>query len=196
MRYPPERRDETRSKIVGSAKRLFNKHGFESVSIDDIMAAAELTRGGFYRHFDSKSELFIEALDCFFTSPECGKGWEGEVGPRIVGAYLSQQHRQNLESSCPMSALAGDVARTGPEVKKAYENALNAMIAHLQRDAGESGRPDRKTALAIAALCIGGVVVARASQDLAEEMCAAAKEAALALGGWNDSDARAEGPGA
>ena len=198
MPYPPQHRDETRTKIVRSAQRLFNRRGFDAVSIDDIMAAAELTRGGVYRYFESKGDLYAEAMDCFFTNPECGNRWDGvqvdpsrgEIGAQIVRAYLSRQHHQDVEDSCPMVALAGDVARTGPVVKKAYENALNAMIEHLQTDAGADGRPDRNTALSIAALCIGAMIVARASEGLAEEVRAAAKATALALGGWRDLDAQ------
>jgi hypothetical protein len=85
-----------------------------------------------------------------------------------------------------MVALPGDVARSGASAKRAYENALKAMIEHLQADAAETGKPDRSTALAIAALCIGGMVIARASDDLAiaDEVRDAAMATALKLGGW------------
>jgi hypothetical protein len=120
-------------------------------------------RGGFYRYFESKSDLYAEAMDCFFTNPECGNKWEGvqvdpgkgELGAQIVRAYLSRQHHEDVENSCPMVALVGDAARTGPEVRRAYRQALEAMIAHLQLDPGGEGPPDRQTALAITALCIG-----------------------------------------
>lgn len=194
MPYPHGHRDETRTRIVRSAQRLFNVQGFEAVSIDQIMAAAELTRGGFYRYFDSKADLYAEAMDCFFTNPACGNRWEGvevdpakgDVGPQIVRAYLSRQHFEDIEDSCPMVALPGDVARSGANAKRAYENALKSMIEHLQADAAAAGRPDRTTALAIAALCIGGMVIARASDDLAvaDEVRDAAMTTALALGGW------------
>jgi TetR/AcrR family transcriptional repressor of nem operon len=195
MPYPTGHRDQTRARIVRSAQRLFNMHGFEAVSIDRIMGEAELTRGGFYRYFGSKSDLYAEAMDCFFTNPAWGNRWEGvevdprqgALGPQIVRAYLSRQHFQDREDSCPMVALPGDVARSGAKAKQAYETALEAMIAHLQIDAGPAGRPDRTTALAIAALCIGGMVIARASDDLAvaDEVRDAALSTALALGGWS-----------
>jgi len=194
MPYPQGHRDETRTRIIRGAQRLFNAHGFEAVSIDQIMAAANLTRGGFYRHFSSKSDLYAEAMDCFFTNPACGNRWEGvevdpargPVGPQIVRAYLSRQHFQDIEDSCPMVALPGDVARSGVNAKRAYENALLAMIEHLQSDTPRTGQPDRETALAIAALCIGGMVIARASDDLAvaDEVRESALRTALALGGW------------
>jgi AcrR family transcriptional regulator len=179
---------------VRSAQRLFNVKGFEAVSIDQVMAGAQLTRGVFYRYFASKSDLCAEAMDCFFTNPACGNRWEGvqvdpakgAIGPQIVRAYLSRQHFQDLEDSCPMVALPGDVARGGAKAKRAYEKALEAMIEHLQADAAATGRPDRAAALAIAALCIGGMVIARASDDLAvaDEVREAAMATALSLGGW------------
>jgi len=194
MPYPQGHRDATKTKIVRSAQRLFNVYGFEAVSIDQIMEAADLTRGGFYRYFASKSDLYAEAMDCFFTNPACGNRWEGvqvdpargPVGPQIVRAYLSRQHYQDIEDSCPMVALPGDVARSGPAAKRAYENALHAMIAHLQADAAVTDKPDRAASLAIAALCIGGMVIARASDKLsiADEVREAALATALALGGW------------
>jgi len=196
MPYPQGHRDETRTKIVRSAQRLFNTQGFDAVSIDQIMAGAQLTRGGFYRYFQSKSDLYAEAMDCFFTNPAWGNRWEGvevdpsggAIGPQIVRAYLSRQHFQNIEDSCPMVALPGDVARGGANARRAYETALKAMIGNLQVDAAASGQPDRTTALAIAALCIGGMVVARASDDLAiaDEVREAAMATALAPGGWGD----------
>jgi len=193
MPYPQGHRDEIRTRIIRAAQRLFNVRGFDAVSIDQIMAAANLTRGGFYRYFESKSDLYAEAMDCFFTNPACGNRWEGvevdpakgAIGPQIVRAYLSRQHFQDIEDSCPMVALPGDVARSGTNAKRAYENALKAMIEHLQIRT-ENG-PDRTTALAIAALCIGGMVIARASEDLAiaDEVRDAAMTTALALGGWS-----------
>jgi AcrR family transcriptional regulator len=199
MPYTPEHRARTRTRIVRSAQRLFNQHGFEGVSIDQIMAEAKLTRGGFYRHFATKSDLFAEAMDCFFTNPECGNRWEGvqvdpargAVGPQIVRAYLSRQHFQDIEDSCPMVALPSDVARSNDNVKRAYEAALSAMVAHLQTDAPATGHPTRAEAMAIAALCIGGMVAARASEHLAlaDEIREAARTAAMALGGWTEFDA-------
>jgi AcrR family transcriptional regulator len=41
------------------------------------MADAGLTRGGFYSYFDSKSDLYAEALACFFTDPNWKSHWEG-----------------------------------------------------------------------------------------------------------------------
>src|SRR5215472_9707585 len=121
MPYAAGHREQMRRKIVDSARRLFNRHGFENVSLAQIMAGAGLTHGGFYSYFDSKSDLYSEVLGCFFTDPNWKNCWEGvevdlastEAGPQIVSAYLSRQHFENVENSCPMVALPSDVTRSG-----------------------------------------------------------------------------------
>ena len=84
MPYPAGHRERVRNRIVESARRLFNRSGFESVSVDSIMAHAEMTRGGFYSYFKSKSDLYAEVLGCFFTDPNWKSRWEG-VQVDLVG---------------------------------------------------------------------------------------------------------------
>src|SRR4030066_45390 len=62
MPYPKEHKQRSRQRILDSAYRLFSRRGFEAVAIDDIMADAGMTRGAFYAHFSSKSELYQQAL--------------------------------------------------------------------------------------------------------------------------------------
>jgi len=57
---------------------LFNRHGFEDVSIDMIMKAASLTRGGFYNHFKTKEALYAEAVDSFLMGR--GAEWREDAG--------------------------------------------------------------------------------------------------------------------
>ena len=73
MPYPAGHRDEVRNQIIGSARKLFNRSGFDNVSVDQIMADAGLTRGGFYAYFKSKSDLYAEVLSCFLTDPNFGQ---------------------------------------------------------------------------------------------------------------------------
>src|SRR6187549_726207 len=65
MPYAADHKEKTRARIVDSARVLFNRHGFESVSIDDVMKNAGLTRGGFYHHFTSKQSLYAAAVSSF-----------------------------------------------------------------------------------------------------------------------------------
>jgi TetR/AcrR family transcriptional regulator, transcriptional repressor for nem operon len=75
MPYSAAHRSSVSTKIINSAWRLFNRFGFESVSISQIMAGAQLTHGGFYTYFKSKSDLYAEVLNCFFTDPQWENCW-------------------------------------------------------------------------------------------------------------------------
>jgi AcrR family transcriptional regulator len=185
-----------RAKIIDSARRLFNRHGFDNVSIHQIMAGASLTHGGFYTYFRSKSDLYSEVLGCFFTDPNWKNCWEGvevdlssgDVGPQVVRAYLSDQHFDDVENSCPMVAVPSYVARSSKGVRRAFERVFNAMVSVLERSLVEKKSPRRRqTAQATAALCIGGMIVARAVADpnLAIELRTACEAVALQLGGWD-----------
>jgi TetR/AcrR family transcriptional repressor of nem operon len=198
MPYPAGHRNSVKVKIVSSARRLFNRHGFENVSISQIMAGAGLTHGGFYGYFKSKSELYSEVLGCFFTDPQWKSRWEGvhvdllssDAGPQVVRAYLSRQHFEDVENSCPMTALPTDVSRSGRGPKTAFETIFQAMVRVLEGSSIRNGRPRprRKAAQAIAALCVGGMVVARAMvhRAVADELREACMAVALNLGGWDN----------
>jgi TetR/AcrR family transcriptional repressor of nem operon len=195
MPYPAGHRSAVKKNIIESARKLFNRHGFESVSLNQIMAGAGLTHGGFYSYFKSKSDLYAEVLGCFFTDPEWKSCWEGvhvdlsstDVGPQVVRAYLSRQHFEDVENSCPMVALPTDVARSGVSAKRAFETVFKAMVSVLERSLVQNGRRRRTTAQSIAALSIGGMIVARTMVDraLADELRMACTAVALDLGGWN-----------
>jgi TetR/AcrR family transcriptional regulator, transcriptional repressor for nem operon len=194
MPYPAGHTVEVKAKIVQSARRLFNRHGFDNVSIGQIMAGAGLTHGGFYSYFKSKSQLYAKVLGCFFTDPEWKSCWEGvkvdlassNVGPQVVRAYLSRQHFEDVENSCPMVALPTDVSRCDQSAKRAFETVFHAMVSVLERSSIQNGRPRRVTAQATAALCVGGMVVARAmvNRAAADELREACMSVALKLGGW------------
>lgn len=194
MSYPAGHRATVRKKIVDSARKLFNRHGFESVSLHQIMAGAGLTHGGFYSYFKSKSDLYVEVLGCFLTDPDWKNVWDGvhvemaaaDVGSQVVQAYLSRQHFDDVENSCPMVALPTDVARSGANAKRAFETVFHAMVSVLERSLETEGAQRRATAQGIAALSIGGMIVARTLVDraAADELRAACLDVALGLGGW------------
>jgi TetR/AcrR family transcriptional regulator, transcriptional repressor for nem operon len=200
MPYPAGHRTEVKEKIIDSARRLFNRHGFDNVSVSQIMAGAGLTHGGFYSYFKSKSDLYAEVLDCFFTNPNWKNCWEGikvdrlspDVGAQVVRAYLSRQHFESVEDSCPMVALPSDVTRSSKTVKRTFETVFQAMVRALENSMPQNGQPRHNTAQATAAMCVGGMIVARAMVDraLADELRDACMAVALKLGGWNNGSSK------
>jgi TetR/AcrR family transcriptional regulator, transcriptional repressor for nem operon len=197
MPYPAGHSKLMRKKIIDSARKLFNRYGFDHVSIKQIMAHAGLTHGGFYSYFESKGDLYSEVVGCFFTDPEWKSCWKGvkvdlsstDVGPQVVRAYLSRQHFEDIENSCPMVAIPSDVARSGRSAKQAFETVFQAMVSVLERsfDQNRFGKNLHRQAQATAALCVGGMVVARSMVDraVADDLRAACMAVAHQLGGWD-----------
>jgi TetR/AcrR family transcriptional repressor of nem operon len=191
MPYPTGHRLATREKIIDSARRLFNRRGFDNVSVKQIMAGAGLTHGGFYGYFRSKSALYTEVLGCFFTDPKWQRRWKGvrvdlaarDACSQIIRAYLSRAHFDDIENSCPMVALPTDVQRNGQPVRQAFETVFLAMVNVIERNMHGRRTRRRQTARAISALCIGGQVVARAlcNESVADELREACMGAALGL---------------
>jgi TetR/AcrR family transcriptional repressor of nem operon len=141
MPYAPEHKQQTRERIVGAAARLFNRGGFAEVTIGEIMTAAGLTHGGFYRHFSSKEELYGEAVR-HFLKKEVPERWQKRLADArlpdqrfarfVVDAYLSRDHLQDVDGSCPLVGLSSDVARSSGGVKSAYREIAQTMVRCLQ----------------------------------------------------------------
>jgi AcrR family transcriptional regulator len=174
---------------------LFNRHGFAGVSIDDVMAHAGLTRGGFYTYFRTKADLYAEAIRHSLAETPWSR-WDGmsvdfaarDAAAQVVRAYLSGQHFEDVDGSCPMVTLPGEVARGDRVVRAAFERVFQSMAGLFEETLRREGRPDRRRALAIAGICVGAMVVARSvlSRELAESIREAARVTALELGGWKD----------
>src|SRR5262249_48913028 len=202
MPYSPEHRQRTRKRIVRSAMVLFNRHGFESVSIDDVMRHAGLTRGGFYRHFETKSALYAEAVSLSLAETPWSR-WDGvdvdfsahDAAAQVVRAYLSRAHLEDVDGSCSMVALPSDVARAPSRVKTAFESRFRARVARFEESVRARGNAARDTALAVAGICVGGMVVSRAVDDseLGDALRRAVMRVALRLGGWS-KEARRPSP--
>jgi TetR/AcrR family transcriptional regulator, transcriptional repressor for nem operon len=187
MPYTATHKLQTRQRILESARRLFNSKGFDAVSIGEIMENAGLTHGGFYRHFKDKDELYAEAVR-WFLCEEAPKPWQRprrnahkRRAERIVDAYFSLDHFDDRENCCPLIALPSDAARSGDGVKAAYQDVLQKLLALFQADL--SGPAARERALALAALCIGGLAAARGVTDpgLAQELRQAAYQQAQTM---------------
>lgn len=191
MPYPAGHKERIRARIVDAARRLFNRNGFEQVSIDQIMAAADLTRGGFYHYFESKDALYAAAVTSFRAcSPFAVRVAQVEPDQRepralarmLVKLYLSDEVLDDPDQHCPLYALPSDVARAGLSPQKAYTELIRGIAnVHL---AALQGEPDAaQRAQAIVSLCVGGMVLARTTHDpeLRQSLRAAALRQALEL---------------
>ena len=157
-RVSREQADHNRTAITEASARLFREHGVDNVSVAELMAAAGLTHGGFYGHFDSKEELAGEA--CRWAFGRSAERWKKRIAdkddPSVARAaltdnYLSSQSRSGPEGSCPATSLASDVARKTADapIRAAYVAGLEELLKILAsvQDTGAS-RGDREAAMA------------------------------------------------
>ena len=170
MRRSREATAESKARIVATASRMLRRRGLEGASIADVMEAAGMTHGGFYKHFSSKDELnaaavraaFAEIADRF-DARECEKGSDAAIAA-YVDEYLSSAHLERPEFGCPVAALGADAGRRPQALAPEFKAGAEALIDRLSRFEG-NGRTDaaaRARAIRRLAMLVGAVVVARA----------------------------------
>ncbi len=172
MRYDAEHKSRTRERIVKSASRQFRAKGLDHPGVADLMKASGLTHGGFYKHFRSRNDLLAEAIEeslrdireqllaAAKASPP-GEGWK-----EIVKRYLSIEHCKRADTGCPIAALAPEIARTAPAVRRRIADSLkkhrDAIVPFMPgRDPAEQ---ERNFFIAFTAMA-GAVSLARTMAD-------------------------------
>jgi TetR/AcrR family transcriptional repressor of nem operon len=137
VRYSPEHKAENHEKILAMAARSFRENGGDSSGIGTVMKKAGLTKGGFYRHFKSKDDLFVEAVARAFD--EMGRGMlevaksapEGQALRAVIEHYLSPRHANSPGMGCVFSALGPELARKPLSVRKRIEASREAYRERL-----------------------------------------------------------------
>lgn len=179
MRVGREKFAENRARILNVACDLFREKGFDGIGVADIMKAAGLTHGGFYRHFDSKENLAFEASRVLVEKTrlrwlEIVDTAEGDPLEALLLHYLS---RRNLQSrACVFASLVQEVSRQGAGLQSTFSGGLTDLAAVLAGIvAGETPQARRATALATLSAMMGAVILARAMDDadMADEFLAA-----------------------
>jgi TetR/AcrR family transcriptional repressor of nem operon len=137
MRYAPEHKAKTHEKILSVAARSFREHGGDTSGIGTVMHKVGLQKGGFYRHFKSKDDLFVEAVARALE--ETGRSMEefarsapdGEGLRAIIERYLSVGHANSPGSGCVRAALGPEIARKPVAVRRRIEVLLRAYRVRL-----------------------------------------------------------------
>lgn len=191
-RVSKEQAQENRRRIVDTASRLFREQGTAGVSVADLMKAAGLTHGGFYKHFDSKEALVDEATARAFDGVDEQVGARADDGDgdgngdgdasaarrAFVDFYLSPEHRDDMAGGCPTAGLAVDMARgaTGSAARQTYAEGVREFAARMAADdEGDDGLVRLST-------MVGALILARAvsGDPLSDALLAAARAEASA----------------
>jgi TetR/AcrR family transcriptional regulator, transcriptional repressor for nem operon len=183
MNQKTKQKEKSREAITTSAAALLRERGIKASSVMDVMKGAGLTVGGFYNHFDSKEELFVEALRsaASATWDPLLKSAKGD-SPRaralgVIRQYLSRKHRDNKEAGCLLPSAAPEVAREGEPYRSALEKELSGFAGSLA-DMLDAGVNSREKALGLLALMYGALSLSRAvaGTRLSDEFLQAGKK--------------------
>jgi len=133
--------DKTRQRIIAEAAAIFNQRGYEGCSIQAIMMATGLEKGGIYRHFDSKEDLAAEAFDYAWSVASTKRRMHlDEISDPIQ--KLKQHHanfltRSGLPGGCPLLNTAVDSDNGNPILRDKVRKALRGWQAMLIEILGE-----------------------------------------------------------
>ncbi|WP_374377367.1 TetR/AcrR family transcriptional regulator [Dongia sp.] len=175
MRVSREQMAEHRRQILDAASKLFREKGFEAVTVADVMAAAGLTHGGFYRHFASKDALIAAAIAEALDRAAADR----RAFPAYLAGYLSKAHRDHPGEGCPVAGLGPAAIREGAEARAAMTEGLRRQIARFAKEApGKTPAAKRQAAIAAWSAMVGALILARLADDetLSDEILTATRK--------------------
>jgi TetR/AcrR family transcriptional repressor of nem operon len=181
------RDDKARSheRIVEIAAARMRESGTAGPGVAELMKAAGLTHGGFYKHFDSREDLVGEAVERalrdnedFMATLTAGAPDAHAALERFVDWYTSAEHRDTPGAGCAVVSFGADAPRADQPVRSAYTGQVQRYLVHLEELLG-----GRERAVKALSILVGAVLVARAvgRGELSDEILATARESVLAL---------------
>lgn len=171
MKVSKETVEQNRERVIDTAARLFRERGIDGIGVVDLMKAAGLTHGGFYRQFKSKDDLVVQAVKRAYDdmSEDLTRRIAASDDPlqTLVRHYVSDYHRDEPGQGCSLAALAADAARhDDPVLREFFGNIVSNYIALLTALVpGEDPAAKRSAAIAALAEMIGSVVLSRVVPD-------------------------------
>jgi TetR/AcrR family transcriptional repressor of nem operon len=175
MRYEPEHKTRTRDRIVRNASRKLRAEGLNGSGVGSVMKASGLTVGGFYKHFRSKDELLAEAIAQGFSESREKIYASLQNVPRedkwkeVVRLYLSPEHCDHPDTGCPVAALAPEIARAKPSVRKRISGLIKDCTARwVEFMPGRTAAERERNFFVIFSAMAGAVSIARILNEPAD----------------------------
>ncbi len=164
MRYPKDHKDSSRQRLIELGGSHAKKHGFNESGMGSLAAAAGVTTGALYKHFDGKADLFVALITAELERTAQMYGAfdpaDDASAAKALAGYLSLQHIRHPEQGCPLPSLTPEIARADLAVKSAFQAGLIDIHAKVQRLTANSD-----AAWTLMAQNIGAVMLARAIPD-------------------------------
>lgn len=172
MRYPAEQKAATHERIIDAAARSFRENGAEGQGLARLMKDLRLTHGGFYRHFESKEDLYVDAIARGFQEVADGmiaaaaSAPQGQQLRAIIERYLSLEHLENPGGGCILATLGAEIARQRPAVRARINAAMKLYRERLLPFLpGKNDAEKRRQFMVLFPAMAGIMMTARATAD-------------------------------
>ncbi|ESY51255.1 MULTISPECIES: TetR/AcrR family transcriptional regulator [unclassified Mesorhizobium] len=171
MKVSKEMVELNRERVIDTAAKLFREQGIDGIGIADLMSAAGLTHGGFYRQFKSKDDLIVQAMQRAFSdmSADLSARLASTDTPleTLVRHYISDHHRDNPGHGCSLTALAADAARHDDPALRSFFGSIvsNYVALIISLLPGSDPAAKRSAAIAFLAEMVGSVILSRVVPD-------------------------------
>ena len=186
MGHSQAEKAQNRERILSEAARQIREGGLESLSVATLMGRVNLTHGGFYGHFASRSELIAQALERALCEGE-GKARASDDPDRqatasaMAKSYLSRAHRDAPDTGCAIAALISDVGRADAHCRAVMEPHIETFIAKAARVLGSESEDE--AILAVSAM-VGALAISRVVTDpkRSDAILRMVRDAVIAMG--------------
>ena len=179
-------------RILDAGSARLRTEGLNGAAIAPVMKDAGLTHGAFYSHFADKDALDEAAFRHAFTT---GRPWWIGKAPdrswsarlmRLARRYLNPAHKDDRAGGCAFAALGADAARGPGRFRRAYAEELRESLEAICGGSADGLIDEARydDAIALMALCVGGLTLARAVDDPAfsEHILRVARQTVATLG--------------
>ena len=197
MRVSRVQADANRQTVINVASQLFRKHGFDGISLKDLMKQAGLTHGGFYKQFASKEDLaaLATARAVETAGSRLAQITDASAGSELAALlafYLSSERLNEREFGCPLVALGSDAARGSHAIRAEFEAGIRTHLQLLDRLLGNPASDTPSPAsMAILSMMVGALALARMVND--ESLSGGFLAAGIAGAGEASSDTESPG---
>lgn len=170
MRVNRAQAEQNRNTVIDAASRLFREHGFDGVGLSELMQAAGLTHGGFYKQFSSKDDLVAQACDRALDAgadkwTRVVDSGAPDVLADLVHNYLSRRHRDRRADGCMLAALGCDVLRRDDALRQRFGQGVQQHVKTLERAVHASPAHAGLDPLAALSTMVGALLLSRLVDD-------------------------------